>query len=224
MTSKLLRGAAVAALFALAGCGGGGLAGAVASVASVVPGLPGLGSGLTGPGESLPAGFTEAELQANPDDYVLMTLPSVIPSPGLARVIEDNGARVTYRSQYGYTATYENGVLVATRGLPDDLLAASVGDVRGALRRGGGTTVRVHDMLNSLNQIEQTRFECEIRPAGTETITLGLREARARKFTESCSSPRLVFENSYWLGNDGQILSSSQFISVTVAYLRSNEV
>jgi len=141
-----------------------------------------------------------------------------------ARIIADNGTDETWRTQAGYTASFRDGMLVATRGLGDDLMAADAGQVRAALRAGGGSARRVAEFLTDQDGINALTFDCDIVASGTETIDLGLRQVPTRKFDETCTNPRLVFSNIYWLDSAGTILQSRQFVSPTVAYLRSNRL
>jgi hypothetical protein len=115
-------------------------------------------------------------------------------------------------------------VLVATRGLGADLMTIDSAGVREALRAGGGTVDRRMETLSTQDQIVTDTFRCTIVPAGSETVSLGVREATLRRFDEECRSRSLVFDNIYWLGEGGEIVSSRQYVSPTVAYLRSNRL
>lgn len=200
------------------GSGAGvGLAGGLAAV------IPGLGGAQLDPATP-PPGFGPQDLAANPDQFHLMWLPSFIAQAGLAKVIQDNGRRVTFESQYGFTAAFDGGFLVGTRGLPEDLMGAYVADVAQALRAGGGSAVRIHDMLGGQDEIVQARYDCIIVAQGSEEVSLGIRSVTGRKFSETCGNERIEFENLYWLDNRGVIIASRQFVTQTVAYLRSNRL
>lgn len=209
---------AVAALVGLAGCGEqfkGGLL--LPLVGRAIPALQSADS------TPAAAGFSAAEIAAHLDQYILMAPPTLGP-PVPARLIADNGTSRTWLAQVGFSASFNDGLLVATRGLNGDLMAADVSQVRTALNAGGGHAVRVQEDLDDQDQIVSKRFECDILAAGTETIDLGLRQVSARKFEETCRNSSLEFTNLYWLDGTGHIISSRQFISRTVAYLRSNEL
>ena len=217
---RLMRGLAAFGLAAtLASCGGGGDS-PLTRLATVIPGLGEMGGRNVADAGATRPGFSAAEVAANPGDYRLIWLPSFIGTPGLARNVQDNGARETFESQYGFTASFDSGVLVATRGLPDDLIGSSSTATLAALRAGGGAFVRYQDTLDGLDQIVQSAFNCTVTSNGPDSIELGARQVTARKFTEACQSPRLVFENLYWIDASGQIIASRQFVSQTVAYLR----
>ncbi|MBL4811366.1 MAG: YjbF family lipoprotein [Rhodobacteraceae bacterium] len=211
----------VAALFGLSGCGDKtpqeAIVGAVASL------VPAAGNLLPGGGTPSTSGFGAADIAANPGGFRLIGIPTMSPL-SLARLTQQNGAGDTWQSQLGYSASFERGLLVATRRLGDDLIAAETGAVLAAIRAGGGTAVRIHDTLNSLDQIVTVSYNCVIVADGSETLTVGLSEVTARKMTETCLGGNVQFENAYWLDDSGNIIASRQFVSQTVAYLRASKL
>jgi hypothetical protein len=172
---------------------------------------------------SIPGGFTPEAIAAEPGAYRLVQINAL----GLlepARVIQENGAEITMALQSGPTAAFDGGVLVATRGFGDDLITMGSAGVLEALRAGGGTVNRQMETLDPQDQVLTDSFACTIAPAGAETISLGVREASLRRFDENCRSATLIFDNIYWLDGSGTIVASRQYVSPTVAYLRSNRL
>ena len=172
---------------------------------------------------SIPGGFTPEAIAAEPGAYRLVQINAL----GLlepARVIQENGDEITMALQSGPTAAFDGGVLVATRGFGDDLITMGSAGVLEALRAGGGSVTRRMETLDPQDQVLTDSFECTIAPAGTETISLGVREASLRRFDENCRGTALVFDNIYWLDGAGSIVASRQYVSPTVAYLRSNRL
>jgi hypothetical protein len=168
--------------------------------------------------------FTAEAVQASPENFQLFTI-NALGIAELARVLADNGESKTWISQSGFTASFENGILVATRGLVgEDIMAASSPGLLQSLQAGGGTSSRIIEKLDSLNKIERMTFSCTVVAAGTETINLGVRETTGRRFNENCRGETLIFDNIYWLDASGAIIASRQYVSPTVAYLRSNRV
>lgn len=168
-------------------------------------------------------GFTAQLIADNPQNYMIVDVPTIgLNQP--ARIIAANGAEETWQAQGGPTFAYDDGILVATRGLIDDLLVIGSDGVRPALAAGGGTVTRAMDRLDSRDRLSTVTLTCEITADGQETVNLGLREASLAKFTETCRSQELVFENAYWLDGAGAIVASRQFVSETVAYLRANRL
>lgn len=168
-------------------------------------------------------GFTGAELAANPDRFRLVSIESMgLAEP--ARLIGSGGDRETWEGESGFTAIYVDGMLASTHGLIFDLIAADGAATRAALRQGGGETARSIEVMDSQDQLTRIDLTCTVTDAGPETVNLGTREVQARRFIESCRSAVLILENRYWLDNQGQIVSSLQYVSPTVAYLRSNRL
>ena len=168
-------------------------------------------------------GFASSDIAANPQGFILMQA-AILGDPVLARRIADNGTNETWLAQNGFSASYADGILVATRGLGEDILAASVPGIRAAIRDGGGTGQRVRDRIGDLNQILQESFECTIVAGESETVNLGLRQVETRKYAEICRGARLQFENSYWVDASGEIVTSLQFVTQEVGYLRRSSL
>ncbi len=172
---------------------------------------------------AIPGGFSAEAIAADPALYRVVQINALgVSEPG--RIIQQNGDEVTLALQSGPTAAFDGGVLVSTRGFGDDLLTLESRGVLEALRAGGGSFTRQMERLTSQDQIETERFSCALTAAGTESIDLGLRQTNLRRFDERCSGRTIIFENIYWLDGSGTIVASRQYVSPTVAYLRSNRL
>jgi hypothetical protein len=213
------------ALLTLQACGDQGRQGIFLPLAArLVPAVGDL-AGVEDPAAGAIArpGFTPAEIAANLTGFQYVGVPTMGP-PVPARLVQNNGARQTWDVQVGFTVAFDDGMLVATRGLGGDLMGANTTEVRAALNAGGGQATRLHDYLDGMDQVVTESFACEIVAQGTEEIDLGLRRATLAKFSETCRNARVEFENLYWLDDRGQVLSSRQYVSRTVAYLRNNRL
>ena len=216
------KACAGAGLALLAACSSSGEANPVIGLAArFIPAVTAL-PGIEAP-QPQTAGFSSSDIASNPDGFVLMHV-AILGDPVLARRIADNGQSETWLSQSGFSASYADGILVATRGLGEDMLAASVTGIREAIRAGGGTGQRVRDRIDDLNQIQQDSFECTVTAGDTETINLGLRQVDTRKYAEICRGARLQFENAYWVDADGMIVTSLQFVTQEAGYLRRSSL
>lgn len=169
------------------------------------------------------AGFTPAEMGANIEGFQLFTINAMGIAEPARRISSANG-RETWEGESGYTATYENGILATTHGLMFDLIAADTAATGAALRQGGGAYGRAIEVMDSTDQLSRIDFDCTLTAQGSEAVNLGVREAMARKFTENCRSAVVIFENTYWLDAGGDLIASQQYVSPTVAYLRSNRL
>ena len=188
---------------------------------------PGLASQLGGRFIPALADAPETAVEAgvpNPETAMLFQVSGLgIVSLG-QRVTDDDGPRVTYLGDTGFSVTFEGDVMVATRRFGKDLMAANVAEVRAALSARSGTATRVHDYLDSREQIVTEVYECQFEQKGTEDVDLGLRQVQATVISETCSNPRIVFENVYYVDGSGSVVATRQFVSDIVAYLRNNRV
>ncbi|WP_407493685.1 YjbF family lipoprotein [Pseudooceanicola sp. MF1-13] len=106
----------------------------------------------------------------------------------------------TYITPDQITFALRDGILIASRGLGYDLMAADVSGVSERIRAGSGTAVRTHKYLDGKNQLVPYRFDCSYARAGAEVV-------------ESCSGEGLSFTNKYTLGAGGRIAVSTQWVS-----------
>ncbi|MCC5972553.1 MAG: YjbF family lipoprotein [Rubellimicrobium sp.] len=213
---------AVVAALTLSGCGeqSGGER-LLGTVTSVLPAF--LASADVGDARGVPAGFTPEAIAENPRNYVLVTIAALgITEP--ARLVASNGRDETFVSQSGFTAAFRDGVLVATRGLLHDLHSADAPDLRAALRAGGGAHRRQSESLDAFDAIVPASYDCIVTRGEMEDINLGVRTQRLQRFDERCQGSGVIFENLYWVDGSGEIVASRQYVSPTVAYLRSNRL
>lgn len=173
---------------------------------------------------STPAPAAPAPDLANaaPGDILLVTIVSrnaVAPLTKLAQ----NGDTVTWVSPGRVSMTLKEGILIATRGLNEDLMGADVTGVRAALSAGGGTVTRTHSYLDSKDQIRLDQMTCTIASVGVDTIAAATGSRQASKYTEDCTGQTLKFSNSYWLdAPGGAIVQSLQVVAPSSGYLQIN--
>ena len=135
-----------------------------------------------------------------------------------------NGRQVTWQTANGESITLENGLLVATRGLGDDLMGANVSEARRALIAGGGEATREASFLGSQDEIIRRVFECQVVDRGAETLTLYDTSRRTTKFVETCVGQSISFENQYWIGTSGNVWQSRQWISPQIGYIDNQKL
>lgn len=204
-----------------------GLAFAVMTGCSAISGAVGMAgnlvSGPEAPGIADGLGFGPDDVVADPDAFMLVQV-AARGITGVAREVNANGAVRTWIGETGYSVTLDDGILVATRGLGDDLIAANTAGVRAALRQGGGATERQHDYIDARNRITTETYECVVAGVGPEEVDLGIRKVMLLLLTETCGNDRIQFENRYFVDDAGTIIAARQFVSQTVAYLRNNDL
>ncbi len=160
-----------------------------------------------------PFGITRALIADYPDPLIVATVPT-----GKAGLIfaGQNGPWRSWQTPDGIGFTTRAGVLTATRGFGDDLLAVEAsGIVDRITARSEGTARRVERRLDSDHTILIQHFACDIRDEGPERIEVFEVVHATRKLTESCrgaqanGSPE-QFNNTYWVGANGTVWRSDQ--------------
>lgn len=159
---------------------------------------------------------------AAPGDILLVTIMSRNAVAPLTK-ISQNGGTVTWVSPGRVSMTLQDDILIATRGLNEDLMGADVTGVRRALTARGGTANRTHSYLDSEDQIVLRNVSCIITENGSDTIAAATGTREAVKYTEACTGPQLIFTNSYWLDTPGgAIVQSQQAVARTTGFLQIN--
>ena len=205
---------AALALMALgAGCGPGAETGTLAGIAVQIVGGGGGDQAATEP----QIGLTREIIEQSGQELILVTVPSRGAAATLIRAGQ-NGDKVTWISPDGIGLTYRGGILIATRGFGDDLMAADVADLARGLRA-GRLAVRVHDYLDGEDQILRRTFQCDLQGGGSETIEIVERVYRTRVVEEVCRTRGGGFTNRYWIDGSGRILQSVQFVSPQVGFV-----
>ncbi len=149
---------------------------------------------------------------------ILMALPAT-GWGGLLRQMGENGNRITWTGITGKTVTTQDGVLVATRGFGSDLYASDVDGVYPALLAGGGTFSRSMEFLNGNDRIARVDLHCSIERKNADTVSIQENSFATTRFEETCTSDQIAFVNVYWLGNEGKIRQSQQWMSPSVTHL-----
>lgn len=169
---------------------------------------------LTGLGpepEKKPPTLSPAVANAAPGDVLLVKIIARNAVAPMTKVAQTGGA-ITWISPGQVTMSFEDGILVATRGLGDDLMGVDPIDVRAAINAGGGTATRRQSYLTSEDQIATRDLTCEVTNRGPDPIQTVTGERQATKFEEDCKGPALEFKNTYWLAG-GEIIRSRQAVS-----------
>lgn len=162
--------------------------------------------------------LTREAADANPGAFMLVSLTGLASQASMV-VAGINGRKVTWMGTDEISITLENGLLVATRGFAQDLMATDNAQVINALVAGGGSAMRVVEYLDGLDQISPETFQCNIVSGGYEAVETLEEMVKAERFDEECSSEKLQFTNIYWINDDGAIVKSRQLVSPGVGYL-----
>ena len=163
--------------------------------------------------------LTRVQVDANPGGFMVLNAYNGTMVAALVASAQ-NGNRTTWLSANGPSVTTQNGVMVATRGFPRDLMAADVDGIMRALIAGGGTATRVHETLSDTDQTATQSFTCAVASQGRETIGILGRQIATERFAEACQSNLVSFNNQYWISNDGKIVRSLQAIAPDSGYIQ----
>lgn len=130
----------------------------------------------------------------------------------LLGVYGTNGPVTTWSTTDKTTIALKGGIVVATRGLPGDLMSAAVPSLAD-IAAGDGVVARTHYYLGKNDQTEPEVFRCTLATAGAEEITVVGLAYRTRHVTESCVAGGQSFTNDYWIDAKGAVRRSVQWIS-----------
>ncbi len=130
------------------------------------------------------------------------------------------GLITVWRSEDNATLATRNGVVIATRGLGNDLLSSSV-PVRGDSPGPAGSGEHVQ-MISGLDNKElRLALECELRDLGPEPVEIVELVHPTRRLQERCEGPGGGIINDYWVDDrSGIVWQSRQWAGPGIGYLR----
>jgi hypothetical protein len=162
--------------------------------------------------------ISRAQLNAVTEPLMLAELDGLGTAAGVTRVAT-NGDIVTWQTGDKVGLSFRSGVLVATRGLGQDLISADVSHTRAALRgERQGYYTKFHSYLDGEHQTRFRSFQCIVTARTAEQIVIFERVHATTKVEETCHSPGLRVDNAYWFG-DGIMWKSKQWVSPFAGYL-----
>lgn len=170
-----------------------------------------------------PAALDPAALSkalASTTEPVILIVTEATKTPNLSLRIGSNGDFDTYANQSRQSLTLKDGLIVATRGLGDDLLSSSTGGAEALIRaRKAGTVKREMRFLNAENQVIQRDFTCAIAPGPVTDVPSATGTFRATQVVERCVRPGLTLDHAYFVNAQGQIVQSRQWVGPRNGYL-----
>lgn len=135
----------------------------------------------------------------------------------LLRKVAQNGWHSTYASDDGQSLSLRRGIITATRGGGNDLMAteleSSVALVSST--REGKSNRRMH-YVNGDGERFSLSFDCEVLRGKREPFVSGLIATTTQLMVEQCKNDQYEFANTYLISSDGQVLGSRQWINPQV--------
>lgn len=118
----------------------------------------------------------------------------------------------------GASFTLHKGVVVATRGLPFDLMFADSVPTIEALEKGGGRYDRTYKYLTGDNRDQIVTYQCRLQFQSVETVTIFEIRIETKRFSETCFNPDQSFTNIYWVDPAQVVHKSQQFLNFSLGY------
>lgn len=167
--------------------------------------------------------LTRKAIDASPVPVLFVRIETRKDHATLGKIGENRGVK-TWVTADRIGLSFKHGVLVATRGLGPDLMAANVDEVLAALRSGQGKATRVHDYLNGEDQIVRQTYQCSVRTEGREALNIYGLVIQARHLVETCHNPNTMLENHYWVSGQNRIWQSRQWVGPNIKYVFSQQL
>tara|TARA_R110002051_G_scaffold271530_1_gene331990 strand:- start:23824 stop:24492 length:669 start_codon:yes stop_codon:yes gene_type:complete len=162
--------------------------------------------------------LTREAADANPGAFMLLSRAGLGTQASMVTA-GVNGSKITWMSADQVSVTLENGIIVATRGFVQDMMAADITQVVNALIASGGTAQRRVEYLDGLDQISTELLQCRIASGGFENVEALGKVVETERFDEVCISETIQYTNIYWINDDGAITKSRQLVSPGVGYV-----
>ncbi|WP_158965126.1 YjbF family lipoprotein [Chachezhania sediminis] len=129
-----------------------------------------------------------------------------------------NGPNDTWLTNDNISISYNDGVIVATRGLGSDVMTVDVSEVLPAIRGRRSEAMRVNRYLNGEGHIVPEVYFCDYARTPGVVADTALGPRSSTKIVEVCQGRERTFENIYWYAPGGKPLMSRQWISETNQY------
>ena len=126
----------------------------------------------------------------------------------------------TWLGADGATVSLNNGELVATRGLGNDLMGSIVPRATTLKERLGNPYTKTMRFLTADDQNDDLILECTVRQFHkSEEIVIFEKSHEVLKYFETCKTENYALENLFWQNAEGLTIMSKQFHSPSVGQL-----
>jgi hypothetical protein len=158
-------------------------------------------------------------------DRLRVSLPGTGAVAALAPIAQNSDVTV-WQTLDGITLSFRRGVLVATRGLGDDLMSADVeGDVNLLHATGGdGYYPHIRSHLDGENRTVFRSYQCRRTGQAPTRVKVSDQVTAARRIEVLCVSRGDEFTNIFWLDGAGRVIKSRQWVSTAVQYMETERI
>lgn len=158
-------------------------------------------------------------MRANPGPLILATVESAGTAQAMA-LIGQNGTRRTFATPNQQALVFDGGILIATRGLGNDLNAADTAPVAALIKdRRAGQAQRVNYYLTGEGVERALPVTCSVAPGAAQSFAFAGRNWSARQIAETCSGHGASFTNNYLVDDGGNVVLSRQWIGPAMGYV-----
>ena len=134
----------------------------------------------------------------------------------------NNKERLTWVSADGISLTFDQGVLIATRGYSQDLLALKYLNPVNLFKSKSIRYKKVHRYLTSDNEYNDVNFQCLGKKGQTESTLILEYNITIDKFVEDCVGDQHSYKNEFdLLSGTSIVIKSKQWISPTNKYFNT---
>ncbi len=131
----------------------------------------------------------------------------------------NNEEKLTWVSADGISLTYDQGILIATRGYSQDLYSLKYTSPKELFGSNRLSYKKVHRYLNSENKYNDLNFRCRAKKIPSKTIQILELELTIDRFTEECESEQYSYKNEFdLLAGTTIVIVSKQWISPANQY------
>lgn len=177
------------------------------------------------PGKSAPASAPDPEklAAAAKSSFAGPIILAQIGKSGHLTVLGEygrNGATRTYATPNEQTLVLRDGILIATRGLGNDLMSSESAAAAGLItRRQAGTVARVYRYLDGEGIERPLPMQCSITLGPAKSFDFAGSHYDTVQVDEACRSNAVNVANSYWVTGAGTVALSRQWIGPALGHV-----
>ncbi len=174
-------------------------------------------------------GLTGQVKQIAPEPIAPQRLRVILPSLGAEAILAPVARRqdvTVWQTLDGITLAFQDGLLINTRGLGNDLMSSDVSSNLSMLGGAAGDTYypQTRSYLDGEDRIIFQEYKCHKLSQQNLQLTIGATPHSVSQIEENCSSQEHEFENIYWVDQAGVVLKSRQWVSLNVGFMETEYV